>query len=76
MQRYKNVYTEANVHLPQNAVDQLRMAIHAAFESWNSKSAQRYRSVNNATELLGAAITVQVWFQNPGELRLQLDRAA
>jgi pyruvate, orthophosphate dikinase len=60
VRRFKAVYRDANVHLPQSGSDQLRLAVVAALASWNSQQAQRYRKVNNTGDVLGTAVTVQV----------------
>ena len=39
--------------------DQLRAAVRAVFESWNSRRAKRYRQHHNIPDDLGTAVTVQ-----------------
>ncbi len=52
---------------PQNVYDQLRMAISAVFESWNSRRAIDYRRIHNIAEGLGTAVNVQAMvFGNRG----------
>ena len=45
--------------VPQTAVEQLRGAVAAVFESWNSRRARRYRQHHNIPDTLGTAVTVQ-----------------
>jgi len=53
---------------PENAEEQLRMAIAAVFESWMGKRAIDYRRVNRISEDLGTAVNIQAMvFGNMGE---------
>ena len=45
--------------LPADVRDQLRAAIRAVFDSWNTRRAKRYRQHNNIPDDLGTAVTVQ-----------------
>lgn len=45
--------------VPEDVVAQLRRAIHAVFESWNSRRAKRYREHHGIAHNLGTAVTVQ-----------------
>jgi pyruvate,orthophosphate dikinase len=45
--------------VPEDAVEQLRAAVRAVFESWNSRRARRYRQHHGIPEDLGTAVTVQ-----------------
>lgn len=45
--------------IPGDVVEQLRSAIHAVFESWNSRRARRYRDHVGISHSLGTAVTVQ-----------------
>jgi pyruvate,orthophosphate dikinase len=45
--------------VPADAREQLRHAVRAVFESWNSRRARRYRQHNNIPDDLGTAVTVQ-----------------
>jgi pyruvate,orthophosphate dikinase len=44
---------------PQEPRDQLRAAVRAVFESWNSRRARRYRQHHGIADDLGTAVTVQ-----------------
>jgi pyruvate, orthophosphate dikinase len=53
---------------PQDAHEQLRRAIRAVFESWNSSRAQVYRRMYGIPDDLGTAVNVvQMVFGNKGE---------
>ena len=45
--------------IPDDVGEQLRGAIRAVFESWNSRRARRYREHHGIAEDLGTAVTVQ-----------------
>ncbi len=45
---------------PEDPYEQLRLAIYAVFDSWQSERANVYRSVNGITGLSGTAVNVQV----------------
>jgi len=44
---------------PEDATEQLRGAVRAVFESWNSRRARRYRQHHGIPDTLGTAVTVQ-----------------
>lgn len=44
---------------PQNPQDQLAMAVEAVFQSWHSERAQCYRRLNDISDDMGTAVTVQ-----------------
>ncbi|MFH0770406.1 MAG: pyruvate, phosphate dikinase [Candidatus Peregrinibacteria bacterium] len=44
---------------PQNPFDQLRLAIHAVFDSWNSRRCRVYRELHSLPSSLGTACTLQ-----------------
>jgi len=53
---------------PQDPHEQLRLAIDAVFNSWNSPRAKCYRKLEGISESLGTAVTVQTMvFGNRGE---------
>jgi pyruvate, orthophosphate dikinase len=53
---------------PQDAREQLRRAITAVFESWNSSRAQVYRNMYGISDELGTAVNVvQMVFGNKGD---------
>ncbi len=45
--------------VPQDPMAQLRGAVAAVFESWNSRRARRYRQHHGIADALGTAVTVQ-----------------
>jgi pyruvate,orthophosphate dikinase len=53
---------------PQDAAEQLRMAVEAVFRSWNNPRAIHYRKMNKIPDDLGTAVNVQAMvFGNLGE---------
>ena len=53
---------------PQDASEQLRLAIEAVFRSWDSDRARQYRRMNTIPDDLGTAVTIQAMvFGNRGE---------
>jgi pyruvate,orthophosphate dikinase len=59
---------ETGEGFPQDAREQLRRAISAVFESWNSSRAQVYRRMYSIPDDLGTAVNVvQMVFGNKGE---------
>ncbi|MDX1671103.1 MAG: pyruvate, phosphate dikinase [Balneolaceae bacterium] len=69
VERYKKVYKKHHHEdFPQDPERQLRLAIDAVFESWNTPRAVKYRKINKITGLLGTAVNVQTMvFGNLGE---------
>jgi pyruvate,orthophosphate dikinase len=67
--RAREVYErETGRGFPQDAGEQLRRAITAVFESWNSARAQVYRQTYGIPDDLGTAVNVvQMVFGNKGE---------
>ncbi len=64
----KIVLKETKKPFPQNAKEQLMMAIHAVFDSWNNNRAIVYRKLNNISDSLGTAVNIQeMVFGNTGE---------
>ena len=62
------VFAEEYGHFPDNAEEQLRMAIAAVFDSWMGKRAIDYRRVNRISEDLGTAVNIQAMvFGNMGD---------
>lgn len=54
-------------HFPQDPQEQLAMAMDAVFMSWQSERARCYRKLNNISESMGTAVTVQAMvFGNSG----------
>ncbi len=66
---YKRVYKKHVGRLfPQNARDQLKLAINAVISSWMIDRAVTYRRLNKITGLLGTAVNVQAMvFGNMGD---------
>jgi pyruvate,orthophosphate dikinase len=69
VERAREIYErDAGRGFPQDAREQLRRAINAVFESWNSPRAQVYRSMYGIPDDLGTAVNVvQMVFGNKGE---------
>ncbi|GMH29280.1 hypothetical protein Nepgr_031123 [Nepenthes gracilis] len=60
VEQYKNVYIEAKrENFPSDPKKQLRLAVQAVFESWDSPRAVKYRSINQITGLKGTAVNIQ-----------------
>lgn len=57
---YKGVYTAHGKTFPEDPLEQLRLAICAVFDSWQSERALKYMEVQQITGLLGTAVNVQV----------------
>jgi pyruvate,orthophosphate dikinase len=58
----------AGLEFPQNANEQLKLAVNAVFNSWNSKRAIVYRELNNIKGLSGTAVNIQAMvYGNMGE---------
>lgn len=58
--RYKNVYRTHGHEFPNNPEEQLKLAVQAAFNSWESEQATLYRQMSGIEGLAGTAVTVQV----------------
>lgn len=59
---------ETGKDFPQNARDQLQMAIDAVFGSWNNQRAKTYRKLNGIPKEWGTAVNVQsMVYGNMGE---------
>ncbi len=56
---YKRVYFEkVGKAFPQDPLKQLELSINAVFGSWNSERAEKYRTINKVTGLLGTAVNM------------------
>jgi pyruvate,orthophosphate dikinase len=68
-ERAREIYEhETGQGFPQDAREQLRRAITAVFDSWNSSRAQVYRQMYGIPDDLGTAVNVvQMVFGNKGE---------
>jgi len=69
VERAREVYVaETGRQFPQDAREQLRHAIEAVFESWNSPRAQVYRRTYEIPDDMGTAVNVvQMVFGNKGD---------
>lgn len=67
--KYKAVVKkEKGMEFPQDAIEQLFMAIEAVFRSWNNPRAKVYRKLNDISDALGTAVNIQsMVFGNMGE---------
>ncbi|MAO65878.1 MAG: pyruvate, phosphate dikinase [Balneola sp.] len=67
--RYKAIYRKQTGHMfPDDPMEQLKFAINAVFNSWNSARAIKYRKISNIYGLIGTAVNVQAMvFGNMGE---------
>jgi pyruvate, orthophosphate dikinase len=68
-EEFKRIYSgEIGAEFPQDAREQLRRAVAAVFESWNTPRAQVYRSTYGIPDDLGTAVNVvQMVFGNKGD---------
>lgn len=56
---YKKVYQQkVKKPFPQDPMEQLRLSINAVFGSWDSDRAQKYRTINKISGLLGTAVNI------------------
>jgi len=53
------VHAATGLDIPSEAKAQLRGAVRAVFESWNSRRARRYRQHHGIPDDLGTAVTIQ-----------------
>ena len=68
VKKYKKIYEDFGKKFPQDAYEQLWMAINAVFGSWNNERAIKYREINEIKGLLGTAVNVQsMVFGNMGD---------
>lgn len=67
--RYLSMLREVEkIHFPQDPKEQLKMAINAVFESWDTPRAVTYRKLHNIPDDLGTGVNVQAMvFGNMGE---------
>lgn len=56
---YKRLLVDSGVELVEAPMEQLFMAIHKVFSSWNSKRAKDYRQIMGISDDWGTAVTVQ-----------------
>jgi pyruvate,orthophosphate dikinase len=69
VERFKRVYRDGTgTDFPQDAQEQLRRAVRAVFDSWDTPRAQVYRRANAIPDDLGTAVNVvQMVFGNKGD---------
>jgi pyruvate, orthophosphate dikinase len=69
VEQFKDVVrTDTGREFPQDVLEQLKLAIMAVFDSWNSKRAIDYRRYNRISDDWGTAVTVmEMVFGNMGE---------
>ena len=69
VERFKRVYRDdTGSDFPQDAREQLRRAVRAVFDSWDTPRAQVYRRANAIPDDLGTAVNVvQMVFGNKGD---------
>lgn len=67
--RYKAIYRKVTGHMfLEEPLEQLKFAVNAVFNSWNSARAKKYRQISNIHGLIGTAVNVQAMvFGNMGE---------
>jgi pyruvate,orthophosphate dikinase len=64
----KRVISEIGIDIPMDPSEQLRRAVIAVFESWNSARAKAYRAKEGIDEEMGTAVNVQAMvFGNRGD---------
>lgn len=68
VQSFKSIFQkETGKEFPEDPREQMKYAIEAVFNSWNSSRANTYRKLNNISGLLGTAVNVQAMvFGNMG----------
>ena len=69
VRRFKEIYRDhAGRDFPSDPMDQLTLAVHAVFASWNGKRAAAYREAAEIPHNLGTAVNVQAMvFGNIGQ---------
>ena len=58
--RYQQVVADAGHTIPDEPLEQLRLAVGAVFSSWENDRARKYRRLNDIPDDLGTACTVQM----------------
>ncbi|MHB1507907.1 MAG: pyruvate, phosphate dikinase [Cuniculiplasma sp.] len=67
IKEFDGVYKRHGFEFPQEPLEQMKMAIKAVFNSWNSERAIAYREINNIPDNLGTAVNiVSMVFGNMG----------
>ena len=68
VKEYKEAIKEAGKEFPESPVEQLSLAIHAVFDSWNTHRAKVYRKLNHIPDDIGTAVNIQTMvFGNMGD---------
>ncbi len=68
VKEYKEAIKEAGKEFPESPVEQLSLAIHAVFDSWNTKRAKVYRKLHKIPDDIGTAVNIQTMvFGNMGD---------
>ena len=69
IETYRGIYREAKgEEFPQDASEQLRRAVRAVFDSWDTPRARVYRKANEIPDDIGTAVNVvQMVFGNKGD---------
>ena len=69
IETYRGIYREAKgEEFPQDAGEQLRRAVRAVFDSWDTPRARVYRKANEIPDDIGTAVNVvQMVFGNKGD---------
>lgn len=65
----KIISAAGNGAVPDSPIEQLNAAIHAVFDSWNSRRAKKYRAHHGIADDLGTAVTVQAMVFGNGDAR-------
>uniref|UniRef100_A0A7S2HJX9 Pyruvate, phosphate dikinase n=1 Tax=Octactis speculum TaxID=3111310 RepID=A0A7S2HJX9_9STRA len=66
--QYKKVYETHGFAFPSDPLDQLRLAVCAVFDSWQSPRALKFMEVQGITGLIGTAVNIQAMaFGNMGD---------
>jgi len=69
VEKFKDlVKEETGKPFPQDVMEQLKLAINAVFDSWNTQRAKTYRRINKIPEDWGTAVNVVAMvFGNMGD---------
>lgn len=61
--RVKQLYHESGFEFPQDPVEQIHLAIHGVYESWDKPEAREYRKQHGIPDSIGTAAIIQqiVW---------------
>lgn len=59
VRQYRKAVTDSNLALPDDPKEQLKMAVNAVLNSWNTPRAVKYRELNRIPNDMGTAVNVQ-----------------